>query len=42
MIIGVIIAAPVITWAVFLAITASTARLGLSARLLHPVLTRHP
>ena len=42
MIIGVIIAAPAMTWAVFLAITASTARLGLSARLLHPVLTRHP
>ena len=42
MIIGVIIADPVITWAALLAVTASTARLGLSARLLRPVLARHP
>lgn len=42
MIIGVIIAEPVLTWAALLAVTASMARLGLSARLLRPVLARHP
>ena len=42
MIIGVIIADPARTRAALLAITASTARLSLSARLLRPVLARHP
>ena len=38
MIIGVLAADPAARWAVAAAITASAARLGLSARMLRPVL----
>jgi len=40
MIIAVLVADPAITWAAVIAMTASTARIALSARLLRPVLTR--
>ena len=41
MIVAVLVADPAITWAAIVAMTASTIRVGLSARLLRPVLTRN-